>query len=92
MFILPTPALKLGALATFLIFLAFGYFLIQYTYREEAPREQAEKLAQRMVDIGLGQRLVYCSHLGPRLIFFKHFQGLTIELKFFNNKYKILLF
>jgi len=47
LFILPTPALKLGALATFLIFLAFGYFLIQYTYREEALREQAEKLAQR---------------------------------------------
>jgi len=55
----------------FLFFLFFSYGVLKYTYREEALREQAEKLAQRMVDIGLGQGLVYYSR--SPLISFKHF-------------------
>jgi len=44
-FLMPTPNLKILTLAVFLLFLIFGYYLVNATHKEEGRREEAERMA-----------------------------------------------
>ena len=46
-FLMPTPNLKILTLAVFLLFLIFGYYLVNATHKEAKRREEAESMAVR---------------------------------------------
>jgi len=84
-FLMPDDLLRNLAIANFLLFCFFGYYLIRATYQEEKRREDAEKLAKDAVQLSEAKDQFMLSvqhHLRTPLTAIQGYSSLLLEGSF----------